>query len=151
MQTKFEWCGRIKAVEKEHTVIQFALQHIIAEVTPGRIVLPKELRFRELQLALDMLEGTYTIRLFAEFETCLKSWWRSAHQTEPPSRAVDLINGTAARRKIPIQQQDDVHLARKHRNSLVHERDEVVEPVSISQARGYLCRFANFLPERWGP
>ena len=44
------------------------------------------------------LEGTYVIRLFAEFETGLRLYWATIRQTEPPTQ--HLLDGIAARRAI---------------------------------------------------
>jgi hypothetical protein len=149
MPTKLDCFSRIKAVEREHGSIQFALDFVLIEAAAGRIHLPNEHRMREFRGAVAMLEGTYTVRLFAEFETCLRSCWSASRNTDPPSRASDLIDGTAARLRIPHAQIHDVHAVRRYRNSLVHERDDLVDAVDIANARGNLCRFMAFLPESW--
>jgi hypothetical protein len=38
---------------------------------------------------------------------------------------------------------------RQWRNTLVHERDEAVERVSIAAAKGHLCHYVAFLPLEW--
>jgi hypothetical protein len=93
------------------------------------------------------LEGTYIIRLFAEFETGARQYWAANWDTYP--KTVDLLSGLAARHNIPDTQRDNAHLVREYRNALVHEREEKPEVVSIAVARGYLCHFFSFLPQRW--
>ena len=97
--------------------------------------------------AAKRLEGTYIIRLFAEFETGLRLFWMTIKPTEPSTRA--LLDGIAARRGIPTDPLASAHTVRVYRNTLVHERDEEVAPISIGGARSHLCRFFAFLPESW--
>jgi hypothetical protein len=95
------------------------------------------------------LDGTYVIRLFAEFETGLRLYWLAARKTDPPGRMRDLLDGVAAARRIPYDQLKEAHVVRDYRNSLLHERQEEAEPIPIAAARGHLCRFFSFLPPKW--
>jgi hypothetical protein len=110
-------------------------------------ILLEDLRPREIVSASRNLEGTYLIRLFAEFETGARHYWNSRWDTEP--RTVDLLNGLAARCLIPDTQRDNGHLVREYRNTLVHEREDEIEPLTISAARSHLCIFFRFLPHQW--
>jgi hypothetical protein len=98
-------------------------------------------------LALKNLEGTYVIRLFAEFETGAREYWGAKWATDP--KAVDLLDGLAARCGIPDTQRDNAHKVRDYRNSLVHERMDEPDVVPIDKARSYLCHFFSYLPPRW--
>jgi hypothetical protein len=60
-----------------------------------------------------------------------------------------LLDGIAARRGISPDRLASAHAVREYRNSLVHERDEKVIPISIAEARSHLCRFFAFLPPTW--
>jgi hypothetical protein len=102
---------------------------------------------RDLVRASEALEGTYLTRMFAEFETGLRLYWDTLRDTNP--RTVDLLNSLAGQRGIPDDQRDNTHLVREYRNSLVHEREEDVDPIPIATARGHLCRFFSFLPYQW--
>jgi hypothetical protein len=93
------------------------------------------------------LEGTYVIRLFAEFESGARQCWNANWSTDP--KTVDLLNGLAARCGIPDMQRENGHLVRDYRNSLVHERDEAPEAVPIAVVRHHLCHFFSFLPTHW--
>ena len=61
----------------------------------------------------------------------------------------DLLDAIAAMRRMPDGKRENAHLVREYRNSLVHERDEEVDPIAIDVARGYLCEFFSFLPHQW--
>ena len=116
-----------------------------------RAAIPRSLEerwsLRHIVKASVRLEGTYVIRLFAEFETGLRLFWATIRETEPPTQ--HLLDGIAARRAIPPERLANAHAVREYRNSLVHERDEEVAPISIAEAQGYLCRFFAFLPPTW--
>lgn len=95
----------------------------------------------------DNLEATYLIRLFAAFETGLRSYWQSVRPTVPPVK--DLIDSVTARREISLDSRDEVHQVREYRNSLVHETDEEIEPVTLADAQSRLSRFFSKLPFEW--
>ncbi|MBV8557715.1 MAG: hypothetical protein JO116_19295 [Planctomycetaceae bacterium] len=143
------WLSRIKAVEREHAAVRFATNRLLEEAEHDPTVIKINVSLREIRNASGRLEGTYVVRLFAEFESGLRSCWSAVRGTDPPSRAVDLVNGTAARHAIPHDYIENVHAVRNYRNDLVHERVEVGEPISIAKARGDVCRFFGFLPPDW--
>jgi len=110
-------------------------------------ILRGNLRHGEIVVASKNLEGTYVIRLFAEFETGAREYWGANWDTYP--KTVDLLDGLAARCGIPDPQRDNAHLVRDYRNALVHEREDKPEVVPIAVGRSYLCHFFSFLPPRW--
>jgi len=93
------------------------------------------------------LEGTYLIRLFAEFETGLRLYWETVKNTHPKTEP--LLNSIATRQKISHDLINAIHQVRKYRNSLVHEREDETTPVSLSSARSTICHFLSRLPESW--
>jgi hypothetical protein len=95
------------------------------------------------------LELTYLIRLFAEFESGLRSCWERSlkRTTQPPVR--DLLYAIAKARSIPHDLLDDVHEVRKLRNAFVHESDGTEVPLSLAEARSRLCIFLAWLPPDW--
>lgn len=147
--SKFEWLRRIKAVEREHKATRFATDYLSAAVQRDPSWIGGDLRLRDFTDAAERLEGTYVIRLFAEFETCLRAFWLLAIGKPPPSRTRDLLNGVGARRRIPHDQIDNAHAVREYRNSLVHAGAEPPEPISIDVARSRLCHYLSFLPITW--
>lgn len=148
MSSRFEWLSRIKAVEREHTAVRKAAEHFREAAAKDPNILGDDLRHRDIVAASNNLEGTYMIRLFAEFETGVRQYWNATWDTEP--RAVDLLNGLGARCGIPYEQVENVHGVREYRNALVHERDDdEIELVPIPEARSHLCKFFSFLPIQW--
>jgi hypothetical protein len=147
MPYNHEWQTRIKAVEREYAATRQAIDTLQESAQRDPTVLQGELRYRDIVHASDNLEGTYIIRLFAEFETGLRLYWDQVRGTNPRTR--DLLDGLAAMCGIPDEQRDHAHAVREYRNSLVHEREEDTPAVPIATARGYLCHFFSFLPPKW--
>ena len=97
------------------------------------------------------LEGTYIIRMFAEFETGVRSFWRW-RRNRPYARTgvelmLDLVRALCG---IPDEVLEDAHRVRIYRNKLVHDRDEEVEAVTIADARHRLATYFARLPIQWG-
>jgi hypothetical protein len=95
------------------------------------------------------LEGTYLIRIFAEFETALRDVWENSFLriTRPPTGA--LLQAIAARRFVEQGCLDRADAVRVYRNSLVHEGNEQIEAMPIGEARSCLCRYLSRLPRDW--
>lgn len=147
--SRFEWLTRVKAVEREHKATRFATDFLLIAVQRDPGSLGGDLRLRDLNEAAERQEGTYIIRLFAEFETCLRVFWEVTRGRRPPSRTRDLLDGVGTRRRISHDQIDNAHAVREYRNSLLHERKEQIEPIAIDVARSRLCHFLSFLPVAW--
>jgi hypothetical protein len=147
MPDNFEWQSRIKGVEREYLVIKFAMVQQTKTINDDPSALPRELSPRDYQTASENLEATYLIRLFAEFESGIRQYWKTHKETVPPCK--DLISSLAAKRAIPDDEKDRVDLVRIYRNSVVHEREEFTESLSVQIARGYLCTFFSRLPREW--
>lgn len=114
-------------------------------------VLPYDAAFeiRDLKAAADSLEATYIVRLFAEFEAGLRSYWSIVRPTSPPVSA--LIDAVAARAlsRIIADPSGDVHEVREYRNSLVHEGDDAVKAVSLEESHRRLKLYLSRLPWDW--
>ncbi len=146
---RFQWFGRIKAIEREYSAAQLALDRLRSAIAADPTILMGDIRARDIRHASELLEGTYIIRLFAEFETALRLFWPAARTSDPPSRTRDLLDGVAATRRVPNDMLLNAHKVREYRNSLVHERDDPILPISIAETRSHLCKFLGRLPERW--
>jgi hypothetical protein len=144
-----EWIRGIKEVEREYRAVRFAVARTLEALKQEPTLLPGDLRPREFQRAAELLEGTYVLRLFAEFESGLRLFFQRARRRRPPSKTEDLLNSVSALRAIPPDQRTNAHQVREYRNALVHSRHPEVGPIPIKDARGHLCTFFSFLPRDW--
>jgi len=142
------WLSRIKAVERDYGAARLALEELLLAAQRNPTVLRGRVEVRHLNQALEGLEATYLIRLFAEFESGLRQFWRSYRRGRIP-RTEHLLNGIAAARGAPDEDLRDAHTVRRYRNNLVHDQEEAVAPISLKTARGHLCRFFSRLPPTW--
>jgi hypothetical protein len=147
MPLNHEWQSRIKAVEREYVAMRQGADRFLKAALDDPTILRADLRHGEIVIASQKLEGTYVVRLFAEFESGLRQYWATRWTTEP--RVAELLNGLAARCGIPDLQLQNAHRVREYRNALVHERDESPHPTPLATCRSYLCHFFSFLPLRW--
>lgn len=147
MPLNHEWQSRIKAVEREYVAMRYAADRFWQAALDDPTILEGNLRHGEIVVAARNLEGTYIIRLFAEFETGARQYWGTRWATDP--RTVDLLDGLGARCGIPDTQRDNAQWVRAYRNALVHEREDMPEAVTIAVARSRLCHFFSFLPPQW--
>jgi hypothetical protein len=142
-----EWPSRIKAIEREFSAVRLGTARLLSQAQIDPTILRGGFQIRDIGHAAERLEGTYLIRLYAEFETGLRKYWETFRPTHP--RMEDLIDSIASRQKIPYDLIVGVHAVRNFRNSLVHEREGVIEPVTLSDAQRRLCRYFGRLPEDW--
>jgi hypothetical protein len=143
------WIRNIRAVEREYVAARFSFHRSIEQARQDPSILPGGLRIREMDLAAARLEGTYIIRLFAEFETALRIFIRKARRRTPPSRTRDLLESVAAIMRIPPDELRNAHAVREYRNVLIHEREAGADPLTITAVRGRLCLYLSFLPRHW--
>lgn len=144
---RFEWLDRIKAVEREYEAMRRAADRFLNEARRDPTILRGDLRARDAQEASDRLEGTYIVRLSAEFETGLRLFWVTVRSTR--CATAHLVNSIAGMRGVPDTVRDRVHAVREYRNALVHEREGSGGPVPIRAARSRLCTFFDRLPVKW--
>ena len=151
---RFERIDRLKAVEREFHVVRDAIDRLRVAVVDGRVDLPGGTSARDLDAAGRQLEATFLLRLWAEFETAVRSYYGwLTNGPDPRIRAIDLINAVAASRRgraVADSVRVAVHEVREYRNSLVHDRDDPASPVALSEARRHLNSYLGAkLPERW--
>jgi hypothetical protein len=153
MPELYQVFDRLKATRREYYVVVDAVERLHDAVREGRAPAPPDTSLRDYEAALERLEPTYLVRLWAEFESALRSYRR--HVVGDPDdniRAFDLINwaqGIEQGRKVHAGVRDLVHEVREYRNALAHERDDVPPAVGIDEARRRLSTFLAKLPERW--
>jgi hypothetical protein len=146
---RFDWHERIKAVEREYWSARIAVDRLSSAATHDPSVLGDGPRPRDLAATDENLEGTYLIRMFAEFETGVRSYWRTI---KPRSRAPaeTVLARVGDRCSIPLDVIQAAQTVRIYRNKLVHDRDQEVEAVVIAEARHSLASYFARLPIRWG-
>jgi hypothetical protein len=149
---------RVKGVERECYVVAAAVNHYERAVQADNAKLPSvptKTSPRDLVMAAEEVESTYTIRMWAEFETALRSYRRritgDPDDRFPTRNLIDWMAGVRRGRAISEDARDDVHGVRVYRNHLVHERDEVDPPdaVAIDVARKRLNTLLGCLPDTW--
>ena len=143
-----DWFTRLKSIEREYQSVALALHAYVqtCQTDPTPLAF-YNLRPSDLVLAEQNVEPTYVVRLFALFESGLRSYWGSLKDTVPPSR--DLIDSVASRRNIPELEAQGVHAVRRYRNSLVHDVDDQFEAVSLATVRKNLSIYLSRLPRNW--
>jgi hypothetical protein len=151
---RFEWIDRLKFVEREHRVVASALERLQRAILDGQVRAPEGTTPRDLDAAGESLETTFLVRLWAEFETALLTYYRFLrNDPEGRIRAIDLVNylaGIRHGRAIAESVRDAVHEVREYRNSLVHERTDPALSVGLVESRRRLNTFLGKLPEKWG-
>ena len=150
MSKRQDRIGRILAVEREYLAAAVALVLLAERLDADPAFLAKyDLRSRDARNLQANLEGTFVIRLCAEFESGLRDAWQNAfgRDTHPPLR--DLLTALAARRLVPQDWLDRADAVREYRNALVHEGNPEAVAIPIAEVRGRLCRFFSRLPWEW--
>ncbi|MHC5539471.1 hypothetical protein ACYOEI_14735 [Singulisphaera rosea] len=153
MPNLYEVFDRLKATRREYTVVADAVQRLRDAVRAHQVPAPQDSSLRDYNAAARQLEPTYLVRLWAEFETALRSYRR--HVIGNPNenlRASDLIDwaqGIQEGRKVDARTRELVHEVREYRNSLVHERDDMVLAIDIEEARRRLSTYLSKLPDQW--
>jgi hypothetical protein len=141
---------RMGAVEREYRVAVMAGDTLDQALGQDPALLTKsglgKVDFDSLQTKL---EDTFFIRLFAEFETGVKDYWKNGLNRNPETRIFDVIASLASKHKIPDANIIRVHMARKYRNKLVHEEDSEADSMGLSEARKSLCRYFGYLAPDW--
>lgn len=141
---------RMRAVEREFTTAAVAIEALGKRLRGEQSALAEfSLTQRDFHALRRNLEGTYLVRLFAEFETGLRSAWVRAFRRRSHPQMRDLLNAIAGRRSVSQRWLDAVHEVRMYRNSLVHDDSEQAAPIAIEEARDRLCRFFSQLPVDW--
>lgn len=147
-QSRFEWHERIKAVEREYWAVRVAVDELADVVAHDPTVLGPGPKPRDLVSADDKLEGTYLVRMFAEFETAIRSYWRTIRPKARTPVEV-LLDRVGDRLAVPTAVTRGAQAVREYRNQLVHDRIQMVESVTIKDARHWLATYLARLPKQW--
>lgn len=146
--TRWDWHFRIRGVEREFVVARAAMT-FYGESIDRDARLPPGVNGGNVRDTSRNLEGTYVVRLFAMFESGLRSYWRVARSREELLATRVLIERIGGKHNIPLADRALVHEVREYRNDLTHRRDRSPKPVGISEALTRLQRYFARLPESW--
>lgn len=146
---------RLRAVENESRLAAVAVASLREAVSrePG-LLKKEELTLADLTACQEHLEPTYIIRLFAEFETSLRLYWRHVRKrrTWNTIRAEALIGRVAAYQHVPENVLGGVQEVRELRNALVHRAEPPAEvALPMGQCSSRLRHFLSYLPLSWPP
>jgi hypothetical protein len=96
---RFDWHERVRAVKNEYKSVRIAVDRLKSAVANDPTVLGTDPKPANLGAADRNLEGTYLVRLFAEFESALRSYDRSRHaDLNRKTEASILIDSIGGRR-----------------------------------------------------
>jgi hypothetical protein len=141
---------RMKAVEREYLVAEKALAALEEALERySGLLTSSNLSSADLRSFRTRLHDTYFIRLFAEFETGIKDYWKNGLSRDGQTRIMDVIESLASKHAVLDIVRFKVHAARQWRNRLIHEGDATGEPVKLAEARSYLGRYLGYLPNTW--
>src|SRR4051812_22499115 len=143
-----EWMSRLKDVEREYNTSRLGMDRLYRQAVDDPGVLGGDFRLRNIVTVLDRLEGTYLVRLFSEFETALRHFLRFLKLRQPNSTQT-LVNRVRDRVGIPSEFADLVHKVREYRNSLVHDVEDEIDPVTIREATRACSTFLSWLQRLW--
>lgn len=132
--------------------MRFTADRILRALGEGTIGLEEDLKRLDITRALERLEGTYTIRLFSEFEVSLKTFLKAQKVKKIPESASGLINRVASYVKFSGPILDNAHKVRQYRNKLVHNLVHGIpeeEKMTIRVATSHLCTFLSRLYTDW--
>jgi hypothetical protein len=142
------WLDRIGAAASEADALRIVLEQaaILFSNDPS-LPLAWKVFLPSFRTAASNRETTFVIRLFAVYEQGLREIWSaSGVSTVPPVR--DLIDGLAARHRIPDGHRAAAHRVREYRNAVVHG-GPVANASTLLEVRRALCRYFSFLPPTW--
>ncbi len=152
MAERQAFIDRVKGAERESYVVAAAVAHYRPVALAGRVQLPTKTSPRDLAAAAEQIEATYVIRMWAEFETALRSYRRHVmgnHDDQIQTRnLLEWTAGVKQGRAISADVRDDVNEVREYRNFLVHARDDQAPPaaITIEEARKRLNTLLHCLP-----
>ena len=149
MTKRQERMNRIVGVYDEFLAVEAAMALFRARLRIDPVYpVAHEIRIRVVRNAETNLEGTYLIRLFAEFEAGLRDFWQNALGRPSVPLTKDLIGAVGIRSRIPDDRISSAHEVRDFRNGLVH-LVRTSSKVSIASSKKHLCSYFKFLPVDW--
>ena len=145
-----DWIRDLKAIEHEYRVALLAMRRLADQARLDPNILESDLRVRGIGAALSNLNGTYAIRLFAEFETGLRKFWVTTRIEPEPRRMAEIMDRIASRQGIGHDELANAHRSRQYRNRQIHDNEEEGETIEVKDCRSFLCIFLSRMPPTWG-
>ena len=159
-----DWWHYIYDVGKEYEASRVAVARLTDQVRANANVLADEPEARSgLSRASQNLEGTYLVRVFAAFESALRSyerWWHSERVGQTRVDVSQMIDEIGARnaddvprrrkRAIGTQIRARVHQVRRSRNFWAHDDADAIEvPMPLQRAKMCLLEYIDKMPLEW--
>jgi hypothetical protein len=139
---------RMGGVEREFRAAALAVGRLIADMLPDPTVLRGGYVVQaDVRACRTGLENTYLVRMFAVFEEALREVRRTVYGKSGPILTYVLLNQCATRQKIKSDELAAAHRVRDFRNTIVHGGSAT--PVTVPQARAWLCTFFGSMPKQW--
>jgi hypothetical protein len=146
---RFDWHERIKAVEREFWSVRIAIARLLELAQRDPCVLGEGPRPQDIRAAAENIEGTYVVRMFAEFETGLRTYWTTILPRARRTAVETLLDRVGDLRDIRPHIVRGTHEVREHRNHLVHHRDREIGTLTIAESRRRLATYFSRLPIEW--
>lgn len=144
-----DWIRSIKAIENEYQVAVIAMNRLSTDAANDPNILGRDLRFRNVKEAHDKLNATYAIRMFAEFETGLRTFWVFTRIEPEPTSVAEIVNRIASKARIVGDFLINAHRVRRYRNRQIHDHQEEGEHLPVVDCRSYLNNYLSRMPMDW--
>ena len=140
---------RLVRVRNEFDAARVALAYTLAQLEAGvRIVRPGHVALPELRASSNHLEITFVLRLFAEYEGVLMSYWANGMGRVTRPKVSVLMNRIADHQSMSQADLGAAHDVRTFRNEIVHE--EAREPrLTFPDCASRIGTYLRWLPVRW--
>ena len=162
--SRSDWILYIRAVSKEYGSARLAVDHVQNQLRDDAHYMDGTLTRDEIAHVSRYLEGTYIVRMFAAFESALRSyerWWHPTRTRRERPDAATMIDEIGAhkednvaprrKREIGLQIRARVHEARQTRNYWAHDdKDQIELPLTIDQLTSRLLAYIQKMPLEWG-
>lgn len=141
---------KVKGVQREFEAARLCIAeflHTIHTNSDIPVFSDSDIRPSHIRNCGNNLEITYVIRLFAEFEATLRSYWAALRPSPRPRRtpAETVIDRIAAHEQMPPPVLRNAQVVREYRNSIVHDRLRTPR-LTLYDCSSHLCRFLSHLP-----
>jgi hypothetical protein len=141
----------LNRVQDELESGRFAIRYIVAHWHDAPILTAARRGGRtrfELRRCSTNLEKTFTLRLFAEFESTLRDYWQNGMKRTTEPGMFDLMESIVNSRSMNSDDLAVAHRVRELRNDLVHENVgySLLDFKTCLQALG---RYLRWLPLGW--